>query len=128
MQSSGYENNMIITETYQYNELLERMNRDECVLTPIFRDPYYHEAENVLLCVGVTFINNDVYIVSISHDDAPTFDVPKGEKVFTDIDVQILAYVNNHAISQKQLTPYVTNTYQQFSGVRDTNKIVPLTT
>jgi len=117
---------MIITTHQEYTELLERMNRDECILTPIFRDPYYHETENTLLCAGVTFIDNSTYIVSISHEDAPTFNIPVGSKVLSDTDIQILAYVNNQPILQKQLTVYITNTYQQFSGVKDTNKIVPL--
>jgi hypothetical protein len=117
---------MIITTHQEYTELLERMNRDECILTPIFRDPYYHETENTLLCAGVTFIDNSTYIVSISHEDAPTFNIPVGSKVLSDTDIQILAYVNNQPILQKQLTVYITNTYQQFSGIRDTNKIVPL--
>ena len=117
---------MIITTYQEYTELLERMNRDECILTPIFRDPYHHEAENTPLCVGVTFVDNSIYMVSISHDDAPIFDIPVGNKVLSDTDIQILAYVNNQPILQKQLTAYITNTYQQFSGVKDTNKIVPL--
>ena len=67
---------MLITGYHQYKELCDRMDRDECVLSPIFRDPYYHRVENNTLCVGVTFKNLDTFIVSISHDDAPTFVMP----------------------------------------------------
>lgn len=126
MGNFGYENNMIITTQQQYNELLDRMNRDECVLTPIFRDPYYHQAENSVLCATVTFSNLDTYTVSISHDDAPSFEIPYGIKVFSETDIHILAYVNNQPIPQKKFSTYVNNTYQQFSVMKDTNKLIPL--
>lgn len=118
---------MIITEYHQYKELLARMNRDECILTPIFRDPYYHRIENSILCVGVTFVNGDKYIVSISHEDAPQFEYPVGNKVFTDTDVQILAYINNQQLIQKEYTSFITGTQHQFQMFRDTNKLIPLT-
>lgn len=117
---------MIITGYHQYKELCERMNRDECVLTPIFRDPYYHRVENNILCVGVTFVNGDTYIVSISHEDAPQFELPTGECTFSDNDVNILAYVNNVELPRKEYSSYITSTQNQFQPLRDTNKIIPL--
>lgn len=118
---------MVITSYEQYKQLLERMNRDECILTPIFRDPYYHRVENSILCVAVTFMTEDTYILSISHDDAPMFDVPSGNKVYSDNDINILAYVNNQPLIHKELPPYATSTQNQFGMFRDTNKLIPLT-
>ena len=119
---------MIITEYYQYKELLARMNRDECILIPIFRDPYYHRMQNNILCVGITFANLDTYIISISHEDAPQFEMPSGQKIFSDIDINILAYVNNITPPKIEYSSYITNTHNQFQVVRDTNKIIPLVT
>lgn len=118
---------MIITSYNQYNELCDRMNRDECVLTPIFRDPFYHRIENNILCIGITFLNGDTYIISISHEDASPFPYPSGSKIFTDHDINILAYVNNITLPKKEYTPYITTTHTQFQNFRDTNKIIPLT-
>lgn len=117
---------MIITGYHQYKELCERMNRDECILTPIFRDPYYHRVENTVLCVGITFTNYDTYIVSISHDDAPVYDTPTGTSLLLEIDAHILAYINNVTVPKKELSPYITSTHAQFGMFRDTNKIIPL--
>lgn len=117
---------MIITGHHQYKELCERMNRDECVLTPIFRDPYYHHVENSILCVGITFKNLDTFIVSISHDDAPKFDMPNGSKMFSENDINILAYINNTTLPKKELLPYIVNTHMQFGMFRDTNKLIPI--
>ena len=117
---------MIITDYHQYKELCNRMNRDECVLTPIFRDPYYHRLENTILCVGITFKNYDTYIVSISHDDAPTFDIPSGS-TFSNTDIEMLAYVSNVPLPRKDYDIYITNTHNQFGLFKDTNKLIPIT-
>jgi hypothetical protein len=127
MENYGYGSNMIITDDCQYKELVERMNRDECILTPIFRDPYYHPAENTILCVSVTFTNTDTYLVSISHTDAPTFTVPTGSKVYTDTDINILAYINGVPVPKQEYGVYITSTQQQFQMFRDTNKLIPIT-
>lgn len=118
---------MIITSYYEYKTLVERMNRDKCVLTPIFRDPYYHRVENNVLCLGVTFENLDTYIISISHDDAPTFEIPCTDNTYTDYDIYILAYINNIALPKKEYDPYISNIHAQFQMFRDTNKIIPIT-
>lgn len=117
---------MIITDYHQYKELCNRMNRDECVLTPIFRDPYHHRLENTILCVGITFKNYDTYIVSVSHDDAPTFDIPSGS-TFSNTDIEILAYVSNVSLPRKDYDVYITNTHNQFGLFKDTNKLIPIT-
>lgn len=117
---------MIITDYHQYKELCNRMNRDECVLTPIFRDPYHHRLENTILCVGITFKNYDTYIVSVSHDDAPTFDIPSGS-TFSNTDIEMLAYVSNVPLPRKDYDVYITNTHNQFGLFKDTNKLIPIT-
>lgn len=118
---------MIITGYHEYKELCQRMNRDEHVLTPIFRDPYYHRIENTILCVGITFTNLDTYIISISHEDAPQFEIPTGTKMFSVNDINILAYVNNISLPKKEYSSYITSIQNQFQMFRDTNKIIPLT-
>jgi hypothetical protein len=103
------------------------MNRDEHVLTPIFRDPYYHRIENSILCIGITFTNLDTYVISISHDDAPAFEIPiSTEMTFSDEKIHILAYINNVTVPIINYTPYITNTISQFQIIRDTHKLVPL--
>lgn len=118
---------MIVTEQHQYNQLLERMDRDECILSPILRDPYYHRMENTVLCIAVTFVNLDTYIVSISHTDAPTFPIPTGSKMYADMDVSILAYVNGIPLPKKEYSTYINSTQQQFQMFRETNKLIPIT-
>ena len=118
---------MIISSVNEYNILLERMNRDEHILTPIFRDPYYHRIENTVLCVGVTFTNNETYIVSVSHGDAPTFQIPSGSKTFSSKQIEILAYVTNTPIPRREYEGYITSTYNQFGMYKDTNKLIPIT-
>jgi hypothetical protein len=118
---------MIITSYPEYCELIDRMNRDECVLTPIFSDPYYHVVENTVLCVGVTFHNLDTYVVSIQHTDAPTFDIPSGSKCLSENSAHILAYMNHRDIPKKEYDAYVNSTHSQFGLFRNTNKLIPLT-
>jgi hypothetical protein len=117
---------MIITSYPQYCELIERMNREECILTPIFSDPYYHAVENTILCVGITFTNNETYIVSIEHSDAPTFEIPVGNKCFSENDIHILAYINHQSIPTKNFDAYVNSTHSQFGIFPNTNKLLPL--
>ena len=117
---------MIITSYPQYCELVERMNREECILTPIFSDPYYHTVENTVLCVGVTFTNNDTYIVSIEHNDAPTFEIPAGSKCHSENSIHILAYINHQNIPTKEFDTYVNNTHSQFGMFPNTNRLLPL--
>jgi len=117
---------MIITGYEQYNSLVERMNREQCILTPIFRDIHYHRMENDVLCVGVSF-PDETYIVSVSHPDAPTFGAPGGSYL-TSEDVQILAYVNGLPLIEWEYMPYITDTHNQFWNARDVNRLIPLTT
>ena len=117
---------MIITSYPQYCELVERMNREECILTPIFSDPYYHTVENTILCVGITFTNNETYIVSIEHSDAPTFDMPAGSRCHSENDMHILAYINHQNIPTKNFDAYVNSTHSQFGMFPNTNRLLPL--
>lgn len=117
---------MIITGYEQYNSLVERMNREQCILTPIFRDIHYHRMENGVLCVGVSF-PDETCVVSVSHTDAPVFAVPGGSYL-TSEDVQTLAYANGLPLIEWEYTPYITDTHNQFWNVRDVNRLIPLTT
>ncbi len=124
---------MIINSYESYQSLLERMNREPFVVSPIFRDVYYHVVENALLCVGITFENRDTFIVSVSHDDAMMFPINNERSVFTrgfsPDDVKALAYINGKQLPtiQEFLSPYIQETQAQFGGKIDSNRIVPIT-
>lgn len=117
---------MIVTSYEQYNTLLERMNREQCILTPIFRDIHYHRVENTVLCVGVSF-PTETYIISVTHPDAPIFRVPDGPHL-TYEDVQTLAYVHTLPLIEWNYTPYIMDTHAQFWNMDDVNRLIPLTT
>jgi hypothetical protein len=118
---------MIVNGYDQYNMLVERMNREECILTPIFRDSHYHPVENEILCVGITFCDYSTYVVSITHDDAPRFLVPTGSQVMSSNDIITLSYVTNTLAPTLELTPYASQTYSLFDGVKNINRIIPIT-
>lgn len=130
---------MVINSYEQYNELKTRMDREMHICTPIFRDLYYHVMENELLCVCITFMNGEHFVVSISHDDAPHFALPVGNalcftansKVLSTsyIDLAAVAYIHqlNIPVLKNFFTPYVNDTYTTFYNMRNVNQIIPLT-
>lgn len=115
---------MFIKDYEEYQNLLRRMSREQSILTPIFRDIHYHRKENEILCVAVSF-KDDTYIISISHTDAPCFEIPTIPHL-TSEDVQTLLYVNNRPLIGLEHTPYITDTYSQFWNARDVNRLIPL--
>ena len=131
---------MVINSYEQYNELKSRMDREVHICTPIFRDLYYHVMENELLCVCITFMSGESFTVSISHDDAPYFEVPVGEALcFTAnskvldipcIDVSAIAYIHQKNVPalEDTFTPYIRETHNMFHNMRHVNRILPLTT
>jgi hypothetical protein len=131
---------MVINSYEQYNELKSRMDREMHICTPIFRDLYYHVMENKLLCVCITFMNGESFTVSISHDDAPHFEVPVGNALcFTAnskildipcIDVSAIAYIHqmNVPTLEDTFTSYIRETHNMFHNMRHVNRILPLTT
>jgi len=130
---------MVINSYEQYNKLKTRMDREMHICTPIFRDLYYHVMENELLCVCITFMNGEHFVVSISHDDAPHFALPVGNalcftansKVLSTsyIDLAAVAYIHqlNIPVLKDFFTPYVNDTYTTFYNMRNVNRIIPLT-
>jgi len=131
---------MIVNGSEQYNTLIERMNRESYVLTPIFRDAHYHVMENVVLCVGITFANRETFVVSISHEDAPMFPFPPttilchttDSKLLPSptVDLGALAYANGQTLPELEAayTPYTQDTLNLFSSLRDVNRVIPITT
>ena len=131
---------MVINSYEQYNELKLRMNREMHICTPIFRDVYYHVMENELLCVCITFMNGESFTVSISHDDAPHFEMPTvtalcftaNSKVLDIpcIDVSAIGYIHqmNVPILEDVFTSYIRETHNMFHNMRHVNRILPLTT
>jgi hypothetical protein len=129
---------MVINSYEQYNELKTRMDREMHICTPIFRDLYYHVTENELLCVCITFMNGESFVVSISHDDAPQFEMPIGiatcfaanSKVVSTpcIDIAAVAYIHqlNMPVVKDFVTSYVNDTHNTFYSMRNINRIIPL--
>jgi hypothetical protein len=126
---------VIVHTELDYNTLLDRMNREKYILTPIFRDVYYHRTENALLCANILFLNGESYTLSISHKDAPTFPLIVNEnclstnsKLFQEhtVDISILGYINGIELPSIKRNTYMVDTYAQFSNMTDVNKIIPL--
>lgn len=118
---------MIINGSEQYQQLKERMDREQYIKTPIHRDFYAHPSINPILCEGITFLNGDTYILSVSHNDAeqfPTITTPQ------EINGQVVAYINNHSIPniQDYYTPYIRNTIYMFPNLTNGHHIIPLAT
>ena len=92
---------MVINSYEQYNELKTRMDREMHICTPIFRDLYYHVMENELLCVCITFMNGEHFVVSISHDDAPHFALPVGNALCFTANSKVLStsYIDLAAVA-----------------------------
>lgn len=130
---------MIVNGFEQYKELESRMNRERFVLTPIFRDLYYHVVENQILCVGIMFEDGASYTVSITHDDAMNFElpaIPAGAYVpnvksvpFDATDIASLAYMTNQSLRDVSsvFTQYINETHTIFGRLMDVNKIIPIT-
>lgn len=114
---------MIVKSSEEYDNLVQRMNREQCILTPIFRDNHYHPVENNILCMGIAF-QSETFVVSISHTDAQTFPIPRG--ILTHEDINALAYVHNRPLKDVQYPPYVHDTLNQFGNMVDVHKIIPL--
>lgn len=117
---------MIINSYEEYNKLVSRMDSESHIATPIHRDLYAHNIVNPILCVGVSFLNNDFYIISISHNDAPKFEVPDMSKR---LNYELIAYLlNNELADIKDLyTPYMNDTANIFRDIGNVNKLIPIT-
>lgn len=122
---------MIVNSYDEYHNLVERMNREAHLCTPIFRDVHLHNVINTVLCVGYTFLtNNEFYIVSITSVDAPSFEIPQHTKLtITDEQININAYVSNISIPSLEdvNTLYVQSVYNTFREMQDINRIIPIT-
>jgi len=121
---------MVINHKQQYDELVERMNREMHLCTPIFRDIHKHPASNPTLCIGYTFFNGDFYTLSITHQDAPIFDIPKNTFLTLHTDrINTLGYVANMSFPEIEdvFSWYVKETHMMFQNTKDVNKIVPIT-
>lgn len=117
---------MVITTAEQYNSLLNRMGREKCIVTPIYRDLHYHTIENEVLCVGVSFNNNEHFVVSINHKDAPRFPIVAGN--YDNDIIQIIAYQThrNAPLIHNAYTPYIRDTHNTFGAKTNINDIIPI--
>lgn len=115
---------MIINGYEEYNKLKSRMDTEQYFQTRILRDYYAHPVVNSTLCCGVTFLNGDTYLYSVSHKDAPMFDVIETDQ---EINADVAVYLNSQQVSiQDYYTSYVNETYGMFSKVTDINKTIPI--
>jgi hypothetical protein len=122
---------MILNSYEQYNTLLERMNRESHIATPVFRDLYTHSAINPILCVAITFYNGDFYMASIRHKDAPTFDVPPSTNftqsthphIIKGMDISTFQYLMGKPIVEMEQK----NILLEFSNLSKYNEILPIT-
>ena len=114
---------MIVNQHNEYEQLIERMNREAYISTPIFRDMHRHPNANPVLCVGVTFLDGDFYMVSVSHRDAPMFPMVPNDG----INVELLSYLLNHQMGELPHTSYMNDTQNMFRNIVDGNRIIPIT-
>lgn len=114
---------MIINSYEQYNNLIERMNREAYISTPIFRDIHKHPAINQILCVGITFLDGEFYVVSVSHKDAPQFALTFHEH----FNVELMAYLTNGHIGDMEMSSYIQETHNLFRNINDCNRVIPIT-
>jgi hypothetical protein len=120
---------MIINGYEQHEKLKSRMEREKYIYTPIFRDLYYHETENSLLCVGITFVNSDNYILSVSHDDSLPFNFTPNENSIESISLVAAHYeATGEYLSLESLyTNYIHDTHNTFGEMLDVNRVIPIT-
>jgi len=127
---------MIVNREEEYTTIVERMNRELHVCTPIFRDIYLHPTTNKILYFGITFVDGDTHMISVSGKDAPTFPIPQyTEFTYTTNththgkDVVLLAYINNKQFPEIKefYTPFCQHVYSYFDRTYDINKIIPIT-
>lgn len=118
---------MIINSFEQYEQLKQRMDREQYIKTPIHRDFYTHPSINPILCEAITFLDGTTAILSVSHNDANTF-----PSITTphEIDGLIVAYINNLPTVDitEYYTPYIRNTMYMFPNLKHGNHIIPLST
>lgn len=117
---------MIINSYDEYEILKTRIKQEKCILTPILRDIHHHPAENSVLCVAITFMNKETYVVSVSHPDARPYTIPESDNIIEYQDILTLAYVSNTMLPEMEYTPYVNSTYYLYNKELYINKIVPI--
>jgi hypothetical protein len=120
---------MIITGYIEYAQLKERMNRELHIYVPVFRDIHYHRTENTVLCFSVMFSTGEVFVVSVTHEDAPHFPIYTTPLSRCDIHAQSVLYERGKEIPsiEKFYSLYVQQTHSAFYNLIDINRIIPLT-
>jgi hypothetical protein len=119
---------MIIGNKEALDKLFNRMALELHIYTPIYSDLYYHEIENQILLVGITFKNGDTYIISKTHADAPTFEFI--ETTFS-IESKSLVCANYERTGREiflneYYTPYTLDTHNLFGEISNVNRIIPI--
>jgi hypothetical protein len=122
---------MIVNTIEQYNNLINRMNRESHIATPVFRDLYTHSVINPILCVAFTFDNGDFYMVSIRHKDAPRFDVPLSTDFTQSTHPHIIKGMNintfQYLMGKTIVEVEQKNILLEFSNLSKYNEILPIT-
>jgi hypothetical protein len=119
---------MIISTTEEYNNLLDRMNREKYIFFPIFSDRWYHRIDNTPIAYAILFSIHEVHVLPTSHPDATSFTLLDNSNGISLDDVKIFYYLNNKTFTLfDNITAYTQDTYFKFENIRDINKIIPLT-
>lgn len=113
------------------------MQTEEHVINLIYRDFHRHRNDNEVLCAGITFINTEFYLLSVSHEDSPKFSIPPVSRLsYTGYsknfeqsvwDLSALAYSVGEEIPELHNTIYMNDVYAQFSSRVNVNNIIPIT-
>jgi hypothetical protein len=113
------------------------MQTEEHVINLIYRDFHRHRNDNEVLCAGITFLNTEFYLLSVSHEDSPQFLIPPvGQYSYTGYsknfiepvsDLSVLAYVVGEEIPELNNTIYMNDVYSQFSSRVNVNNVIPIT-
>ena len=119
---------MIVSTTQQFNEVSSRMNGERHLYVPIYSDAHYHRVENNILCVGVVF-ENQSYLVSVSHNDVPTFDIQPTEHSITPKQASAVLYEQQNTVPElhNYYTPYINETFHLFERASNVNRVIPIT-
>jgi hypothetical protein len=118
---------MIVSTPQQFNEVMSRMNEEHHLHVPIYSDAYYHRVENDILCVGVIF-EDQLYVVSVSHNDVPTFDIQPTEHSITPKQASAVLYEQQNTVPElhNYYTPYINETLHLFERASNINRVIPI--
>ena len=120
---------MVIQTADEFQYLQTRMKFEPHLYFEVLSDPHYHWIENSTLCVGVRF-NTDIYVVSVTHRDAPQFSIEMTDKSIGIREANAVKYETFETICDPSslYTPYIRNIHSSLYPKENLNAIIPLST